>query len=199
MRHHYIPQFLLRAWADSTADQRVAAFRLDLPHLPSDRHTPKYTAFEHDLYALTQAQVLGMEQHAVEKHFLRRVDEQAAGVLRKLGTTGFRDFTDRDRSDWARFLMSLHMRRPEAVQTLRTEPAERLRESLTAAPEEYQALATAADPPTMLEWMKQIIPVSSRISACRFLPSSPTTSWLARRSSGCAGSSGNFQENNMIS
>jgi hypothetical protein len=52
MRHHYVPEFLLRSWSETTADKKVEVFRLDLNDLPSNRHVPKYTGYEHDLYAL---------------------------------------------------------------------------------------------------------------------------------------------------
>jgi hypothetical protein len=51
MRHHYVPQFLLRAWAETMPDKKVEIHRLDRPDLPSSRHSPKYTAYEENLYA----------------------------------------------------------------------------------------------------------------------------------------------------
>ena len=116
MRHHYVPQFLLRAWAETQPDKKVEIFRLDQPGLPSSRRAPKYTAYEEDLYALSMPVVAGMEQQAVEKHLLRRIDGLAAGVLRRLMTKGFAGLTLEDRCDWARFLMSLRLRQPEMVQ-----------------------------------------------------------------------------------
>jgi hypothetical protein len=93
MRHHYVPQFLLRAWAETQPDKRIEVFRLDLPGLPSSRHTPKYTAYEDNLYALTMPVVAGMKQQAVEKHLLQHIDNLAADMLRKLTTTGLAGLT----------------------------------------------------------------------------------------------------------
>ena len=70
--------------------------------------------------------VAGLGQQAVEKHLLRRVDDLAAGVLRKLTTKGLAGLTLDDRCDWARFLMSLRLRQPAIVQQLRTESSEYL-------------------------------------------------------------------------
>jgi hypothetical protein len=142
MRHHYVPQFLLRAWAETQPDQKVEVFRLDLPDLPSSRLAPKYTAYEDNLYALTMPVVAGMEQQAVEKHLLRRVDDLAAGVLRKLTTTGLAGLTLDDRCDWTRFVMSLRLRQPAIVQQLRTESSEYLQASLLGQPERaWQVIA----------------------------------------------------------
>lgn len=158
MRHHYVPQFLLRAWAEAATDQKVETFRLDQPHLPSKRHAPKHIAYEENLYALTMPVVARMEQQAVEKHLLRRIDELAAGVLRKLTTTGFRDLTREDHSNWARFMMSLRLRQPTVVVQLRTEASEQLEASLADKPEEYEAAAGEADPPTLVEWTRARYP-----------------------------------------
>lgn len=158
MRHHYVPQFLLRAWAETMPDKKVETFRLSLPHLPSSRHAPKHTAYEENLYALTMPVVAGMEQQAVEKHLLRHIDELAAGVLRKLTTTGLAALTPDDRSDWARFLMSLRLRQPSIVQQLRTESSENLEASLIDTPEEYDAVAGTGNPPTLVEWTRMNYP-----------------------------------------
>ncbi|MGD9843720.1 MAG: DUF4238 domain-containing protein [Steroidobacteraceae bacterium] len=107
MRHHYVPQFLLREWADGTVDSRVEVFRLDLAGLKSSRLAPKNTAYEDNLYSLTKPIVAGMEQHAVEKLCLRHIDECGARVHRKLEVNGLRALTPRDREGWVRFLMSL--------------------------------------------------------------------------------------------
>jgi hypothetical protein len=101
MRHHYVPQFLLRAWAKTQPDKRVEVFRLDLPDLPSSRHAPKYTAYEDNLYALTMSLVAGMEQQAVEKYLLQQIDNLGAGMLRKLTTTGLAGLTLENRCDCA--------------------------------------------------------------------------------------------------
>jgi hypothetical protein len=158
MRHHYVPQFLLRAWAETQPDKKVEVFRLDLSDLPSSLHAPKYTAYEDNLYALTMPVVAGMEQQAVERHLLRRVDDLAAGVLRKLTTAGLASLTLDDRCDWTRFLMSLRLRQPAIIQQLRTESSEYLEASLADQPEQYEAIAGIEDPPTLLEWTRKNYP-----------------------------------------
>lgn len=158
MRHHYIPQFLLRAWAETTPDKKVEIFRLDRPRVPSSRRSPRHTAYEKNLYALTMPIVAGMEQQAVEINVLKHIDTLAAMVLRKLTTTGFTDITWDDRCDWVRFLMSLRLRQPNIVQQLRTGVAEHLEGSLIDQPEEYDAIAEVGDPPTLVEWTRKTYP-----------------------------------------
>ena len=60
MRHHHVPEFLLRKWADTSSDRMVEAFRLDIEELPSKRWAPTSTGYEQDLYALTEPTVAGI-------------------------------------------------------------------------------------------------------------------------------------------
>lgn len=158
MRHHYVPQFLLRSWAGTTADGRVETFRLDLPNLPVSRHAPKHTAYEHDLYALTMDEVAGMSKQAVETHCLRLIDEAAAQVLTKLLSKGLKNLSHEERCDWARFIMSLRLRQPEVVQRWKLEASATLQSQLAQSPEEYQALAQEDDPATLSEYVEQLYP-----------------------------------------
>ena len=149
MKHHFIPRFLLKAWADTTKDGKVEAFRLDLKHLPSSRMSPKHTGYEDNLYALTESVVASVEQQAVEKRFLQRIDSDGAGVLRKLNATGFGDVEPHDASSWACFIRSLLLRSPEVASWLRSKAPDVLRASLDERPEEYDSIAESLDPTTL--------------------------------------------------
>jgi hypothetical protein len=158
MRHHYVPQFLLRPWAENTADQKIEVFRLDLDHVPSSRRSPKHTAYEQDLYALSRPVIAGMEKQAIEKQFLKHIDNLGAHVRCKLEDQGLRTLTLDDRVDWARFLMSLRLRQPSIVDMLRQESAEHLRATLATQPEQYEELAGIGDPPTLEAWTEKNFP-----------------------------------------
>lgn len=158
MRHHFVPQFLLRTWAEKTTDGKIEVFRLDLKHIPSSRLTPKHTGYEEDLYALTRPIVAGMDQQAVEKQFLRHVDNLGARVRQKLDSEGLRALTLDDRTDWARFIMSLRIRQPDVVEMLRNMATDRFRETIKTQPEEYEELVGVDDPPTLEEWTEKTFP-----------------------------------------
>lgn len=156
MRHHYVPQFLLRAWTG--ADEKIEVFWVDPQHLRSSRLSPKSTGYEDDLYALTTSEVAGMKQQAVETDFLQRLDDLAAKVLQKMATTGFADLPSEDRCVWVYFIMSLRSRTPEVVSQLHTEGSNSLKDSLDERPEEYEAISETTDPPTLMEWSEQQFP-----------------------------------------
>ncbi len=158
MRQHYVPQFLLRSWANGTPDGRVEAFRFDLPNLVSARRAPVGTGYEENLYSLTRDKVAGMDKHAVERHLLSHIDTAAAGVMQKLLTTGLKSIAFEERCDWIRFLVSLRLRQPHMIDLLRTQAAEGLRKSLASDPEEYEPFAGPDDPPTLEAWAESRFP-----------------------------------------
>lgn len=136
MKHHYLPQFLQRAWAG--ANGKVTTFRLDLPQVQRSELAPEYTGYEDDLWSLTEDQILGMKKDAVEKHVFARIDSDAAPVHQLLLSRGLTRLTPIERWGWVRFLMSLKLREPELVQSMKVETSEILRASLRSSPEEYQ-------------------------------------------------------------
>ena len=157
VKHHFIPQFLLKAWADTTEDKRIEVFRLDLPHLPSSRRAPGYTGYEDNLYTLTKPEVAGVAQQAVEIKFLQSIDSEGARVLRKISTNnlgGQIQLPLKDRYCWALFIISLRFRAPGIVSRLRAEAPDYLMDSLNARPEEYDSLALISDPPTLTEFVE---------------------------------------------
>ena len=158
MRHHFVPQFLLRAWSEGTSDGMFQEFRLDLEGLPTMRRVPKATAYQNNLYALTKPVVAGMSQQAVETDLLRHIDNYAAPVRVKMEQHGLKSLSITERQDWVRFLMSLRVRQPNIVSKLRTEGTHNLRQSLLNDPEQYEALAEEDDAPTLEEWVEEYFP-----------------------------------------
>lgn len=158
MRHHYVPEFLQKPWTENSPDGKLEVFRLDLPNLPSRRHAPKYTGFEPDLFALSEDVIAGMEKQAIEKLFLRVIDNNAALVRIKMENEGLKSITTEERMDWARFLMSLRIRQPDIVDMLIQESATHLRATLNENPYEYEELATNEDAPTLEEWTEANFP-----------------------------------------
>lgn len=158
MRHHYVPEFLLKAWAETSADEMIEAFRLDIPGFPSKRHSPKGSGYETDLYALTRDQVGRFDKQAVETDCLKHIDNEAARVLQKMLMEGPTDLNNKDRCDWVIFLMSLRSRTPDAITHLNSVTSEELKASFDDKPEEYEAIKEANDPTTLSEYAEQEYP-----------------------------------------
>ena len=122
------------------------------------RLPPKSNGFEHDLLSLTRSQVMGMDQHVIEKVLLQRVDREASLVRIKLIAGQVANLTYDERCAWVRFIMSIQMRQPAAVHLLRSGAEQTLRQKLAEADKEYRATAVADTFPTLEEWTEAAFP-----------------------------------------
>lgn len=116
MKHHYVPQFLLRRWCD--AQGRLQSFRVVRGHVAANALAPEYTGYEDDLYALG-ANPQGVEQDHLEKRLFGPIDSDAAVALGKIERREV--ITPKDKIAWAFFLNSLRVRKPDVLSHFRNE------------------------------------------------------------------------------
>lgn len=148
-KHHYVPQFFLRQWAD--ADGRLVRYYRPYKEVVATRTAPRSTAYEEGLYSVEGA--APGQQNAIEKDFMApKVDDPAALAMQVLIERDPVKLTDELRLAWTRFVMSLHVRNPERVEQIKQMAAKDLRQSLRADPEDYEKLRKPTDPPTLLGW-----------------------------------------------
>ena len=115
MKHHYIPQFYLRPWCG--ADHKLQEFRKSYQgRIQTGRYGPKSTGYEVDLYALDG--VLPEARQKVEQTFMSLVDSKAK-LVRDMLVAGDVPTDPARRGPWVQFIMSLLLRNPESVQTLK--------------------------------------------------------------------------------
>lgn len=129
-KHHYLPIFYLKRWAQSSNDGKLVEF--SRPHGPAvkpRRVTPAGTGFLNKLYAIND--LPPGEAQQVEEEFMQPVDTGAADALALLeaGDTIIRHST-KYRSAWSLFLMSLMMRMPNDLEALKSSYAQRWLDSL---------------------------------------------------------------------
>lgn len=84
----------------------------------ASRHTPRYTGYEDDLYAVG-TNSLGIERHFLEKRLFTPIDNDAAVALGKIERR--EPITSKDKMAWAIFLNSLRCRKPDVLNHLRNE------------------------------------------------------------------------------
>lgn len=167
IKHHYIPQFYLREWADASG-KLVRYYR---PHkkVVATRTAPKSTGYEEGLYSVEST--APEHRNAIEKDFMSpKVDDPAAQAMQALIAMDPARLTDDLRVAWTRFVMSLHVRNPERVEQIKQAAAEGLKESLRANPEEYEKRRGPGDAPTLLEWAEQNTPAIFGDQGMRMLP-----------------------------
>jgi len=114
--HHFIAQFLLRAWR--RADRKVPCYRRCADgRLREKDLSPKSFGFEEWLYETT-----GLPpQHAqqMEQKFFEPLHTRASSSHRLLVDGQTSDLTDEMTQDWIRFIMSIWFRSPLDVRGLR--------------------------------------------------------------------------------
>lgn len=150
-RHHYIPEFYLKQWAN--AEGRLTQF--SKPYRDTvvpKRVYPRQTGFVDRLYIL---QGVPEEQADVyERLFLSPVDSRAADVLRKL-KDGVTSFNAAERSAWSRFLLSLMIRHPQALAAMRERLATAALDIDPATERQYRRRRLPHEPPTLREALAQ--------------------------------------------
>jgi len=131
-RHHYVPQFYLRAFAGS--DGKIWQYKREPCGHVSERHvSPKATGFEENLYAVREVATFLPERDPVgiESTFLASIDDAAAPVHRKLLEKPCPTLSDAERTAWATFLNSM-LERDLRVIREREELAPKFTESVTS-------------------------------------------------------------------
>ncbi len=112
-RHHYIPEFYLKQWADKEGRGQLVEYSKPWRDIVKPKRVyPKQTGFEDRLNEL--AGLPEDVRQRLETQFYSPVDSAAATVLKAL-KEGQRKFNDREREAWSRFLTSLIVRNPENI------------------------------------------------------------------------------------
>jgi hypothetical protein len=158
MKSHFIPQFLLNAWAAKTRDNCLEVFRIDLPGLPSSRRRPRGTAFERNLYSLTKDKIRDMERDAIEKYFLQTIDNDAAQIRAKLLAGKIDLLTASESSAWALFISSLRLRQPNLVNDLKLQAELHIREQLHTFQSEFTTVQHESGIPSIEQWTENKFP-----------------------------------------
>jgi len=125
VKHHYVPQFLLKRWANAAG--KVHVFQVRDRTISGRARKPEYTGFEYDLYGLV-ANALGVGEDHIEKRLFGPIDSNAAIVLGKLE---YHEPLNEDQHvAWTFFLSSLRIRQPDVLAFLRKTGMDRLKANL---------------------------------------------------------------------
>jgi hypothetical protein len=129
VRHHHVPVFYLRKWANTAG--RIVVTRKTEGRLHRSDARPDSIGFQKNLFAL-ESPAWGDKQK-LERDVFGPLDTAAAPVLQKMiGMQG--RLSEQERGTWASFLQSLHIRVPQHVDLIRsTAPA--FLENLLGAPD----------------------------------------------------------------
>lgn len=163
MRHHYVPQFLLRRWTNASGKLRTYTIRDG--RLTFRDLGPKFTGYENGLYAIVSA-AFGFPADHLERRLFGPIDNDAARALEKIERR--ETLSEGDHIAWTFFLCSLRIRQPDVLEFLRTEGRKHQREILAELDKE----TIPPGDPTTDEWFDLHFPGG--------LDAASLTSWLPR-------------------
>ncbi|MBY5818474.1 DUF4238 domain-containing protein [Rhizobium leguminosarum] len=150
--HHYLPSFYQSRWASD--DGRLRRFSRPRDQIVAKWVFPTQSGGENNLYSDPEA--IPDKAQVLESEFMSPLDSLASQALAMIETGDTKINRDpKFRSAWSRFLMSLMMRMPDDIDTLKISLVE---EWARAIPE--LELVYAADrqddwPPTFQEYLAQ--------------------------------------------
>lgn len=121
-KHHYIPIFYLKQW--TSADGRLCEYSRPYDRVKAYRRYPSQTGYCYGLNTL--ATYPAPVSEIVERKLMQTIDSKAAVALRSLLANNLSALDANGRSSWARFIISLMRRTPEAVKDI----GSRLRDSI---------------------------------------------------------------------
>lgn len=153
-KHHYIPIFYLKQWAG--ADDRVCEFSKPYDRVKPRRVHPDGTGYVHGLNTIP-----GLPPHEanyLETYFMQLTDDYASRALRIILAKTPWIFTDKERSGWSRFIVSLIARNPESIERLKAAGEALFHDALPAIETDYAIRRRPTDPPTYADFTKQHSP-----------------------------------------
>jgi len=156
-KHHYIPVFYLREWAN--ADGRLVEFSRPTGQEVQPRSTaPKGTGYVRGLYRLNH--LSGDAAEAFERFFFSLVDNLAKDSLDILLGRNKVPFNDRGRSAWSRFVLGTLFRNPERLASTRKYIEDFTLDNYEQDKAAYEA-QKAQDDPDYLEYLVRNVAYST--------------------------------------
>ena len=142
-KHHYLPVFYLRQW--SGEDGRLCEFSRPYGAVKPRLTHPDGTGYVRGLYRIDGLPPETM--NVIEAQFLKPTDGLAADALKALAT-GTPFAKSQMRYSWTRFILSLMLRYPEAIDAMKLQLRENVRKI-------YAETWKETDPPTFEEYEAQ--------------------------------------------
>ncbi|SFO74788.1 Protein of unknown function [Bradyrhizobium sp. Ghvi] len=149
--HHFVPVFYLRQWHNGNQKlfehKRVHGGRIAQKEVGATS-----TGFQRDLYAFPALGPVGYDQY-LENRFFKLVDDEGAKALHRLLLRDPKPWTPEHRSAWSRFLLSVRLRHPDAVDELRAAIPVAWNRGSAASQTKYEQLRKPDDPETFEEFI----------------------------------------------
>jgi hypothetical protein len=144
-KHHYIPVFYLKAWANK--NRQIVEFKQPLPNdrtVKAQRKHPDGTGYIRGLYTLPGVKPEFAD--AIEQVFLKAVDNIAADAHKRLLKQDLHDWSIEMRSGWSRFILGMLIRSPASLTNIRNRLFDGLEKEWDRLRAEHERTKTPEEP-----------------------------------------------------
>lgn len=149
-KHHYLPEFYQKRWANS--DGEVHVYHRPYDQIYVQKKYPAAVGFEIELYAIPSLSE-PTERQRLEIQLFGKIDRDASDALTFMEERGIPPTDPKLKQAWTDFLLSLIHRTPTAIANLKKHYIEKLSELDLQMEEIYTNLKGANDPPTFQEYL----------------------------------------------
>lgn len=156
-KHHFVPQFLLRRWADSRGYIKVWKRVSHTGEVTVRRWKAAQFGYVRGLYELRKVdeKLAGL----VEKEILsNRIESRAARILNSMLGGRIDKISPRDRADWSAFLTSFRFRHPIFISYLRERTASVIADAVAKAKADNDDFLRNVAPGEELAWIDSVQP-----------------------------------------
>lgn len=166
IKHHYIPVFYLKSWANEKGN--VCEFSRPNKHVTYKWRSPTATGYQVGLYTLPG--VPADSAQLIEKEMMSLVDATAAQAKRLFANDDPRDLTGEERAGWARFLYAMMFRNPEQIAGLQERYSKYVPEMVERIRAEYDMRRGTGDPLTFEEFKEKFLANPLNTSGLHIVP-----------------------------
>jgi hypothetical protein len=166
-RHHFVPKFLLKQWTD-VQGKLVLYRRVPTGKVTKDRVSAKSVGCEDKLYTFEE---LGEHAAVIETKLMSPLDDKAGKIVASLIESGGHELTEPEMIWWSHFLLSMIMRTPESVKSLKAVAVEMWDAPNAKIQADYDNLKGENDPATFEEWAAADSPEGGQLLGVKLLNS----------------------------
>ncbi|WP_184278922.1 DUF4238 domain-containing protein [Brevundimonas vesicularis] len=150
-RHHYLPEFYLKAWA---VNGEVTEYSRQRSGLDLQRRSPRATGFQMHLYSLP-GEPDAERREQIELNTMRQIDEAAAPVLCRMRDEPGAPLCQDQTNAWTIFVMSMLFRNPARLEWFDEQIRSTSHKFSEEDRAEYQHLRSASDPASPEDFFRQ--------------------------------------------
>lgn len=152
MKHHYVPKFYLKRWADSNG-QILRYRRLPTGRIASKALAPEAVGYQKDLYRAPYDD--DRQAYELEVSFFQSLDVKSAEALEELTKPGIRELPSEALQIWWHFILGLLHRSPAYFANVQRVGQRHYRAALQRLERDYPARRAETDPLTFAEFAAQ--------------------------------------------